>query len=183
MPCILRTIHSSKHYHEVPHCTRSTADNPGLVAKSSGDAAVIALMVIFFALLSTAIVLIAVFCSKRSLDKDCERSDNIQLAHIPTRGYVEAPSTGSGKWTASTNSTIDEIEQRRSGVSTIRGRRGLSELSVTCPEPYEIGMPRKPLAAHRSGPAVFPGVKYGMGQMGNDGRVHRPESIFEHLHP
>lgn len=69
MPCMLKTLHSSTHYLDTPHRARSMADNPEIVINSPADGVAIALMVIFFGLLGTAIVLIAVSCSNRLQEK------------------------------------------------------------------------------------------------------------------
>lgn len=194
MPCILKAVHSSTHYRRIPQRTRSMAENPGIVVESPADAAMIAMMVIFFALLGMVIVLIAVFCSKRSLEKECKRSDTLQLAPVPARG--SAAGTASPSWTGRSSRARPSVFEsgnelprfqslRASGQTTIRERRGLVELSLKDLSPGKDGLPQPPAHFHQPavGSVVFPGVKYGMWQVGNDGKVHRPVGIFEYLRP
>ena len=205
MPCLLKTIHNSGHYHagthpRIPHCAR---DNPGIIAKDPQDAAFIALMVLFFALLGTAIALIAVYCSRRKLDRECAQEGPIQLAAIPPPSKTDTmPSTASTRGSSTRSVTKDRAEPEyprfhkttpRQGP-TIRGRRNMPELRFGNRKEVRLQaedgggepspMPSLPEPAFRSAPrAVFPGTRYGMGQLGNDGNVHRPESIFEYVRP
>ena len=68
---------------------------------------------------------------------------------------------------------------------SIRDRRGTKELSVRTDIekwPTLPSAPSIPPPAYRSKPTtIFPGVRYGMGQVGKDGQVHRPVSIAQNL--
>lgn len=159
-------------------------------------------MVLFFALLGTAIALIAVYCSRRKLDRECEQEGPIQLAPLPVPAKADTmPSTASTR-ESSKGSVIENRAEAdyprfykttpRQGP-TIRGRRNMPELNFgnrkVSLQAEDRGsehspMPSLPEPAFRSAPrAVFPGTRYGMGQLGNDGKVHRPESIFEYVRP
>lgn len=197
MPCVLRSLHSSNYYsHHRHHNSDAEKKSPGFVADSAHDVAALALMIVFFTLLGTAIVLAAVYFSKRALDRECQRESKIRLRSLKSSNQEEYGKTsismGESSRTTSLRSSHGKFELPRLQAervrlhgdemrSTIRDRRGLPELA--CPKVREDSLPRLPPLAHRLEPrAVFPGARpYGMVQIGNDGRVHRPGSGFEHV--
>lgn len=190
--CIVKTLHSSSYYTRQPLYARSEeamADNPAIDVRNSWNAAATALMVVFFALLGTAIVLIAVYCSRRKLEREGAGECEVRLAPMRYPGNHSKGSSLSSIRTDTTFSSTNESEVRRQQLEkymdcgpTISDRRGMPELTVRYRNASEAEILRLPPPAYRSEPrAVFPGVQYGMGQIGRDGRVHRPESISEYL--
>ena len=218
MPCLLKTLHSTTYYTSSSSPmrlhARSAAEaaasavagktNPGIVADSAHDAAALALLIAFFALLGTAVVLGAVYFSKRALERECRQANTVKLQVLPSSsGRDEDDGKGSMAMAESSrtsslrsseskvgNVELPRLQAERAQFSdgkrgTIRDRRGMPKLVCPKVRKREGEMPRLPPPAHRSEPkAVFPGARlYGMGQMVNDGRVHRPESIFEYVRP
>lgn len=75
--------------------------------------------------------------------------------------------------------------KRTSNRTTIRGGREVSELTVKYSRHGEGAFPEAPAPAYQpeAGGRVHPGGKYAMRPIGNDGRIHRSESISEYLNP
>lgn len=163
MPCILKTVHKSGYYAaEKAFCARSAKPTHHLARRSTNEneatiptAMAVLIGIVVFVAVVTLIAAFFIFKKKRGHGKPATKNTANKSNDLKLRTLRSLPESPIGR--------------------TLRDRRGLSELSLHTERP---GMPTLPAATHRSKPdIVFPGVRYGMGQIGRDGRVHRPESI------